>query len=150
MSPVFASQLTAVATAVLAVFAVVTALFAALAFRKQSAEVKLLQEQAGRDMEQRRKAQASKVFIRAETVPPHMVATVRIFNSSEQPIYDLSAGAVGKEPVQLPVLMPEDSTTFSAEWRDAVGNWPPVWVDFRDAAGWHWRVTSRGALGELP
>jgi hypothetical protein len=40
MSPDFATQLTAVGTAVLAVFAIVTAAFAILAFREQSREVR--------------------------------------------------------------------------------------------------------------
>jgi hypothetical protein len=59
MSLLLATWITAGATAVLALFAIVTAWYAREAFRKQSAEVKLLQEQAGRDMEQRRKAQAA-------------------------------------------------------------------------------------------
>jgi hypothetical protein len=52
MSLVFATQLTAVATAVLAAFAIVTAVFAILAFRKQSREVsdqaEMLQVQSSR------------------------------------------------------------------------------------------------------
>jgi hypothetical protein len=39
MSLIFATQLTAVATAVLAVFAIVTAFYAVRAFREQSQEV---------------------------------------------------------------------------------------------------------------
>ncbi len=46
MSLIAATQITAVATAVLAAFAIVTAVFAFLAFRKQSAEVTILQQQA--------------------------------------------------------------------------------------------------------
>ncbi len=42
MSLIFATQLTAVATAILAVFAIVTAFYARQAFRKQSQEVSLL------------------------------------------------------------------------------------------------------------
>jgi hypothetical protein len=45
MSLIAASQLTAIATAVLAAFAIVTAAFAYMAFRKQSTEVTTLQQQ---------------------------------------------------------------------------------------------------------
>lgn len=45
MSLLVATQITAVATAILALFAIVTAVFAFLAFRKQSAEVATLQQQ---------------------------------------------------------------------------------------------------------
>jgi hypothetical protein len=46
MSLLVATQITAAATAVLALFAIVTAVFAFLAFRKQSAEVATLERQA--------------------------------------------------------------------------------------------------------
>lgn len=46
MSLIFATQLTAGATAALAVFAIVTALFALLAFRKQSEEVRAIEQQS--------------------------------------------------------------------------------------------------------
>lgn len=52
MSLVVATQVSAVATAVLAAFAIVTAVFAILAFRKQSAEVATLQGQARDQSEQ--------------------------------------------------------------------------------------------------
>ena len=62
MSLIAAAQLTAVATTILALFAIVTAVFAFLAFLKQSREVGLLQEQAAREARERRRAQAAKVF----------------------------------------------------------------------------------------
>jgi hypothetical protein len=52
MSLLAATQVTAVATAVLAFFAVVAAVFAGLAFRKQSTEVTTLQRQAQDQSEQ--------------------------------------------------------------------------------------------------
>ena len=146
MSLLLATQITAVATAVLAAFAFVTALFAFLAFRKQSAEVKLLQEQAGRDVEQRRRAQAVKVYIVTGGRSPTSDDTVRMSNTSEQPIYDLAAGADGHEPVRLQNLLPGEAYAFSAAWMDAALNMPTVWLDFRDAAGQQWRTTSRGEL----
>lgn len=45
MSLIFATQLTAVATTVLAAFAVITAGFAGAAFYKQTLEVSILQQQ---------------------------------------------------------------------------------------------------------
>jgi len=45
MSLIAATQITAVATGILAVFAIVTAVFAFLAFRKQSTKVAALQQQ---------------------------------------------------------------------------------------------------------
>jgi hypothetical protein len=52
MSPLLAAQITAIGTAILAFFAVVAAVFAYLAFRKQSAEVTTLQHQARDQSEQ--------------------------------------------------------------------------------------------------
>lgn len=150
MSLLLATQITAVATAVLAVFAVVTALFAFLAFRKQSAEVRLLQRQAGRDFAERRRAQAAQVFVSVAGLPPNPPDEIRLSNSSGQPVYDLVAWADGKEPVRVPVLLPGEVYPFLAGWADAAGVMPVVWLDFRDAAGLRWRVTSRGELGELP
>jgi hypothetical protein len=151
MSLLLATQITAVATAVLAVFAVVTAWYARRAYQGQSAELTLLQEQAGRDIGQRRRAQAAKVFVTVGGRPPLGRNTVQMHNASEQPIYDLVASwAENADPVRLPFLLPCDLYGFVAEWQDADGNMPPVWLEFRDAAGLRWRTTSRGELGELP
>ena len=57
MSLIFATQLTAVATAALAAFAIVTALFAFLAFRKQSEEVRAIEQQV-KDQEELTRHQA--------------------------------------------------------------------------------------------
>jgi len=43
--------------------------------------------------------------------------------------------------------MPGDYA-FAAGIQDAAGIMPPVWLDFRDAAGQRWRTTSRGELTE--
>ena len=68
MSLLVATQITAVATAVLAAFAIVTAVLAGLAFSKQSAELrdqgKLLEIESARfhrESDDRRREQASKV-----------------------------------------------------------------------------------------
>jgi hypothetical protein len=54
MSLLLATQITAIGTAILAFFAIVAAAFAYLAFRKQSAEVTTLQQQANDQSEQLR------------------------------------------------------------------------------------------------
>jgi hypothetical protein len=151
MSLIAATQINGVATAVLAVFAVVTAVFGFLAFRKQSAEVRLLQEQARRDAEARRRAQAAKVFVTIGGQTPDTADLVRVVNSSDQPIYDPApswaddAGLPG-----LPHLMPGEEHRFFAATPAAATVPPVVRLDFRDAAGLHWRTTSRGDLAEPP
>ena len=65
MSMLGATILTAIATLALAVFAFITAIFAWLAFRRQSQEVGLLLEQNKRDTDEHRRAQASRIFIGA-------------------------------------------------------------------------------------
>jgi hypothetical protein len=133
----------------LLVGAILAALFAFLAYGKQRQEVKLLQDQAGRDIEQRRRAQAAKVFITAGGVPPRLPDQIRVVNSSEQPIYDLLVSSAAYAELQrLPFLMAGDAYAISAGIQDAAGNMPPVWLDFRDAAGQHWRTTSLGELTE--
>lgn len=67
MSEFFSEQLTAVATLALAIFALAAAVLASLAFRKQSQEVGLLIEQNQEDADERRRAQAARVFL---GVPP--------------------------------------------------------------------------------
>ena len=57
MSMIAAAQWTAVATIALAVFAVVTAVFAFLAYRKQSKELRASLEQHAREAAQRERGQ---------------------------------------------------------------------------------------------
>ena len=94
MSLIFATQLTAVATALLVLFAIVTAVFALLAFCKQSQEVGLLLDQATREAEDRRKAQAAMVFAAVGGRTPDMEGLVRLVNSSGQPI-DMTSSPLG-------------------------------------------------------
>jgi hypothetical protein len=74
MSLIFATQLTAVATAALAVFAIFTTVFAILAFRKQALEVGILQQQMHEHQQaleheaaERHREQASRVWVLAVT-----------------------------------------------------------------------------------
>ena len=64
MSLIFATQLTAVATAVLAVFAIVTAFYARQAFRKQSQEVSAIERQV-KDQQELTRQQAELLKIQS-------------------------------------------------------------------------------------
>jgi hypothetical protein len=95
MSVDLSGEITAIATAVLAVFAIVTAIFAFLAFlafRKQSREVAILAGQNEREIRDRRRDQASRVYIWAEAAADTQDQTVtglitHINNTSQQPVY---------------------------------------------------------------
>jgi membrane protein implicated in regulation of membrane protease activity len=91
-----ATWLSALATVVLAMFAVVTAWYARKAFREQSREVGLLQQQADlqqkeleRQAEERRRAQAVQVYVAATLVPGDGSVATKVYNTSGQPIYDV-------------------------------------------------------------
>lgn len=107
VSLIAATQFTAIATGVLAAGAIITAIFAIMAFRTQSQEVGLLLKQAVREAEDRRRAQAAKVFVAVGGLTPDMADEVRMHNSSDQPIYDLAVSwADGAELQRVPHLMP--------------------------------------------
>jgi hypothetical protein len=141
-------------TWVLAGGAIVTAYYARKAFREQSKEMRLLKEQVKdqqcereREAAERRRAQAVKVFVAVGGLTPDMAELVRICNSSDQPIYDLAASRADNAELQrLPHLMPGDVYPFHAAAPVDATVSPVVWLDFRDAAGLHWRTTSRGEL----
>lgn len=96
MSLIFATQLAAVATAVLAVGAIVTGVLAYLAFRKQSQEVGILQRQVQEESHRRRSQQASRViFSDMPTVTDSDKGRTfrfqtEITNHSDLPIYDVT------------------------------------------------------------
>lgn len=218
MSLLVATQLTALATTVLAVFAIVTAAFAVLAFRKQSQEVgaierqvadqqeltrqqaELLKVQSGQldiqrqqfadqreanarqaevfelqtaelrdsileralEEEERRRAQASRVFIREERhtglktgrerVLPCITATVQ--NASDQPVYDAelrwqrgSAKHDDPNPEPLGMIMPGTEASGSREFpSDAEMVASSAVLTFRDAAGVIWLCRPDGSL----
>ncbi len=130
------------ATIGLFVFAIVTAFYARRAYLKQSAEVALLQEQAARDIEQRRKAQAAKVFIARGGIPPADPDLIRICNTSDQPVYDLMASGAADDAHSLGLLclLPGE------DYRVVGGGYERLF--FRDASGVRWRTTERGGLVE--
>ena len=154
MSLIAATQWTAVATIVLAAFAILTAVFAILAFRKQSAEVGMLQEDRKREAEERRQAQAAQVFtwvgerpVHASD-PPQAAAFVR--NTSRQPVYNISMGWGDTGQQRWPVLLPDGEHVFPGAGSSVADGTFPIWIEFRDAAGARWLATSRGELTVVP
>lgn len=204
MSQNISGELTAIATAVLALFAFTTAILAGLAFWKQSREVSAIERQVndqeeltrqqaallkiqGRQLElqqkqfdqqadERRRAQASRVFIwtehgsdpRAtddhtateEPAPFGLIAHIR--NTSEQPIYELTIDWGPEKPSSMederfPVLMPGDQKDLFQPWPDEIDPARDPWflklapiARFRDAAGLRWGLTEDGQLDENP
>ena len=201
MSLIFATQLTAIATAVLAVFAIVTARYARQAFLKQSQEVsdqasmleiqseqlaeqrkvnaeqiRVLELQAAeiresldghrREAEQRRSAQAARVFMSQELgvcfrqedddEPESISASVTVVNTSDRPIYDTVLhwlrGSVHYDDFlgePLGTITPGGETmrprTFPPDTNMAVSC---AVVTFRDAAGVTWIRRPDGTLTE--
>ena len=176
MSQLVAIQITAVATAALAVGAAFTVLFAFLAWRKQSAEVQTLQAQVAseqsvtaREAKDRHRAQAAHVFIWQERkliapssedasagVGARFFAYVR--NASDQPAYDvcitwrlatLQPDVRGPRPVLLPgVTMPPSEKLVTPEWPAERFEDVRAEVTFRDAAGVRWLRRPNGELVE--
>lgn len=153
MSLIAATQITAAATAVLAIGAIVTAIFAFLAFRKQSQEVRLLQQQTARDMQRRRQDQAAHVFAFVDQRPLYGADDIRpaacLRNTSRQPIYRISLGWRATAEQSWPVLLPDSEHVIPGAGSTAADGTAPVWAEFRDATGNRWRTTSTGEQTEL-
>jgi hypothetical protein len=170
MSLIFATQLAALATLALAVLALATAILAGLALRKQFREVAILVAENKRQAGERRRAQASQVFISAEPYRPNDAGTVSVIsvsvsNTSLQPIYDvylLWHGETGEwigmgDPVDLRVLLPGEKH----DWGTSIEPSLPIRrvlmdpyligaaITFRDAAGVHWQLGTDGQLAEI-
>jgi hypothetical protein len=154
MSLIAATQITAVATAVLALFAIVTAWYARRAFLKQSAEVTMLQQDRQREAGERRRAQAAQVFtcVGERPVhagdPPQAAAFVR--NTSRQPVYNISMGWGVTGQQRWPVLLPDGEHVIPGAGSSVGDGTVPIWIEFRDAAGVRWRATNRGELTDVP
>jgi hypothetical protein len=149
MSLLAATWTAAGATVGLFIGAIVTAVYAIRAFRKQSEEVRLLQEQAERDIEQRRRAQASGVFISVEPRPlednpQNEAACIR--NTSAQPVYDIVLGLGETGDQRWPVLLPGREVVRHGLGTDFAGGKRPVWATFRDSVGVRWRTAADGQL----
>lgn len=156
MSLLAATWVSAIATALLVIGAAFTALYARKAYREQSLQTRLLQKQAGRDISQRRRAQASEVFTWVEKRPfggndNDLRAAAFIKNASSQPVYDIELGlGPGKESERRwPVLMPGEDDQLPGLGTDFADGRQQTWMTFRDSAGVRWQATSDGQLTEL-
>jgi hypothetical protein len=144
-----ATILTAVATVVLAAGAIVTAVFAYLALRKQSREVSLLLEQNERDTDERRKAQAARVFL-ATPRDNEYSPSPYVRNASELPIYDAEVRLSGLEAghtQSLGTIMPGIEVPVSHVLNPDQAVRPAI-LTFRDAAGITWGRMPDGRLFE--
>lgn len=147
MSSDLSGELTAIATAVLALFAIITAILAGLAFRKQAKEVGAIERQLdlqrrqfAAELDERHRAQASRIVIwnvwdtYDSPEGAHLVRGVvtHVNNSSKQPIYDVSLHWVesqiwepGSQSLEPPLglsgislLMPGSQQEFPRTWPD--------------------------------
>jgi hypothetical protein len=140
--------LTAIATIVLAVFAIVTAWYARKAFRAQSQEVGLLLEQAKRDTDERRRAQASRVFLGA---PPDEGTIVSPYarNASDFPVYDAQVWYVEPGTITGPdilgIILPGQTSPAMRAF-DPPEALTYAYLTFRDAEGIYW---TRGPAGDF-
>jgi hypothetical protein len=142
--------------------------------RLQANELRASLDQRKREEAEQRRAQASRVFIETVTGPDfripqtqraidgltHELATARITNSSQQPIYDVTIGwrkgtAPWGEPDRVPVVMP----TAVADFDRALPTDLPSGVDrslfsavvrFRDTSGVRWLLRPDGQFDEDP
>jgi hypothetical protein len=168
MSLVVSGQVTAVATLALAILAFATAVVAGFAFWKQSQEVGTLVAQNKRDIEERRRDQASRVFVYTEISKPHQeqpakgfvqALTAHVKNTSQQPVYEITVTWPKKferedRPDYLTVLMPGERQDFA---RDRLPNVLPahrrplegIAVEFSDRNQVRWRTTPDGKLEEV-
>jgi hypothetical protein len=175
MSQLVAIQVTAVATAVLAVGAAFTVLFAFLAWRKQSAELNTLQVQVAseqsvtaREADDRHRAQAAHVFVWQERkliapsdedastgVGARFFAYVR--NASDQPAYDvcvtwrvatLKPDVYGPRAVLLPGDQMPSEKLLTPDWPAERFGDVHAEATFRDAAGAKWLRRPDGELIE--
>ena len=139
MSVYAATWIAAIATGVLAIGAIVTAIYAIKGYRRQSQQTRILQEQAERDIAQRRRSQASQVLACIEPRPLRdhaqdlrLAACIR--NTSNQPVYDIVLGLEEDMGHGKPVLLPNEEMVLPGLGIAFVKG-ELVWATFRDAAG---------------
>ena len=162
MSLIFATQLTVIVTAILGIGAIVTAVFAILAFRKQSQEVSVLQQQVrdqmeanAREADRLRRAQASMVFITLEASAEDILRA-NVTNSSQQPIYETEVWWRDPQPnvtsTGLSTMMPGQaiSTPGKFDPRPPDSDGCQGIVSFRDGSGTYWVRNAVGDLKERP
>jgi hypothetical protein len=162
----------AIASVVLAIAVIIAAWFARRALNVLSTQLAAQHERTaqladvlqlhGRELQitidERRRAQACKIFIELDRSQDRVSATVR--NSSDQPVYDLyliwQLGTVrmGK-PDRVARLFPGDKSCFErgSEAADADAPADPTaisaFLTFRDSAGVRWTVREDGTLSDM-
>src|SRR6266566_1902921 len=158
MSSDLSGEITAIATAVVAY----------MAFRRQTEEVAILQQQMkeqqevfAREARERHRAQASRVFISLES-PEERSARFNVANTSEQPVYDAeirwrykTARYPQIKHTQLGTILPGDRPAIETQPSPEAERVRPDPDDdftvliFRDAAGVIWTRRLGGDLREL-
>jgi hypothetical protein len=161
----FDASLTAWATLALAVLALVTAVFAFLAWRTQSAEIDALRSQIAAEARRRRESYVSKVFTWHEIEPsqvqarllreqneevPPLTSLINFKNTAEVPVYhilfiwhvngQMKTGTSAEIP-----LMPGEE--ISRSWQIPEGIEPEsitTSVFIMDAEQQRWRITPDG------
>jgi hypothetical protein len=168
MSLTFATQLTAIATAVLGAFAIITAVVAYMAFRRQTQEVGILQQQVkehqevlAREAREGHRAQASRVFITLDSGGVHP-ASFNVANTSDQPVYDAeirwryrTARTPFIQHSRPGTILPGERPVIECQAASEAHRVRPNPDDdftvliFRDAAGVMWVRALDGDLSEL-
>lgn len=154
MSLLVATWISAIATVALVIGAGVTAWYAIKAYRDQSKQTQLFRDQAIRDIEYRRRAQASRVFAWVEDRAYNgnsddMRAAACIRDTSEQPVYDVALGLGEAQDKRWPVLMPGSEHVRPGLGTAFADGQRPVWAEFRDSAGIRWRADAMGQVSEV-
>jgi hypothetical protein len=150
MSLIGATVFVAVATTVLAAFAIVTAWYARRAFLKQSEEVAILAEQNERDMAERHQAQAARVYTVVEDPGVHY-ARPYAKNGSDFPVYDAQVWQADpgglSDPADIGMIPPgaRGIDNRQIHYAEALAN---TVLTFRDAAGARWMRMPDGTLKE--
>jgi len=152
MSLIFATQLTAVATSVLAAFAIVTAVYAIRAFGEQSKEVAILAQQNERDIAEPHQAQTARVFIGVDDTRPRY-SNPYAKNGSDFPVYDAQIWRAHPSgltaPVDFGMIPPGDRSALNAQVRYQYAlssvriSWYSEGIDIRDCR-------TRWSVGLLP
>jgi hypothetical protein len=142
--------ITAISTLVLALLAIATAVVAGLALRKQSRGLAIVAEQNDRDIAERHKAQAARVYTGVQDVRPrnaHPYAT----NGSDFPVYDAQLWQADPGVVSDPEnigMIPPGSVAESGRQISYQEALETTVLTFRDAAGAHWMRMPNGTLKE--
>jgi hypothetical protein len=153
--------ISAIATIGLFIGAIFTVIYSIKAFRAQAAELAILAAQRDRDNDERRKAQAARVFIGAPQSPRQTkrgetrVGTVPyVRNTSDLPIYDAEFwdDQPGRDPDDLGVIMPgkKVSTSGKVIYSSRETALSSVILTFSDAAGFRWIRMPDGDLSQQP